>query len=173
MDPVIVVRPYEAADGAFIASLADEAFREYTSRAVAHTLDLVRRFTTLVALEQSYPRTERSWLEPNLSRQEGTPTRVRRVGFVAIGGEPGEDVAQLHAIAVIDRERGRGVGRRLMLAFERLASARRAQRLELCTADSNLAALDLFYKCGFRLLRRRERFYERGQDACILIKDLK
>lgn len=173
MDASIVIRPYETADEAFIASLADEAFSEYTPRAVSHTRDLVRRFTTLVAIEQSHPRGERSWLEATISRQKGAPTRTRRVGFVAIGGEPGEEVAQLHAIAVIERERGRGVGRRLMLAFERLAVARRARRLELCTADSNLAALDLFYKCGFRLLRRRERFYERGQNACILVKDLK
>ena len=37
----------------------------------------------------------------------------------------------------------------------------------------DLAALDLFYRRGFRLLRRRERFYERGQDACVLIKELR
>jgi hypothetical protein len=25
----------------------------------------------------------------------------------------------------------------------------------------------------FRLLRRRERFYDRGQDACIMVRDLR
>ena len=49
----------------------------------------------------------------------------------------------------------------------------KSNRLELCTADYNLAALDLFYRHGFRLVRRRERFYDRGQDACILVKDLR
>ena len=47
----ITVRPYETGDDAFVAALADEAFSEYTPGAVSHTLAMVRRYTTLVALE--------------------------------------------------------------------------------------------------------------------------
>ena len=47
----ITVRPYETGDDAFVAALADEAFSEYTPGAVPHTLAMVRRYTTLVALE--------------------------------------------------------------------------------------------------------------------------
>jgi ribosomal protein S18 acetylase RimI-like enzyme len=161
----IAVRPYEPGDAAFIARLAKQAFDEYTPDAVSHTLDMAQRFTTLVALQR--PRS------PLASKAEVAlaPSSLRRVGFVSIGGDDAL-VAQLHAIAVSDRERGRGIGRRLMAAFERVARARGARRLELCTADCNLAALDLFYRCGFRLWRRRQRFYARGQDACVLIKDL-
>jgi ribosomal protein S18 acetylase RimI-like enzyme len=161
----IAIRPYQASDDAFVAALAREAFGEYTSQAVPHTLDMVRRFSTLVALQRPARRFT--------SGLDETPAwgPSRRVGFAAIGGES-DGVAMLHAIAVSDRERGRGVGHRLMRAFERLATARGARRLELCTADCNLAALDLFYRCGFRLWRRRERFYERGQNACVLVKDL-
>ena len=101
----------------------------------------------------------------------GPPSRIVRVGFAAVGDD-GDGVLSLHAIAVVRGERGRGIGVRLMRAFEQLAGRRGARRLELCTADYNLAALDLFYRHGFRLLRRRERFYERGQDACTLIKDI-
>lgn len=144
----IEIRRYQATDATFIASLASEAFSEYTPRAVSHTLDLVLRFGTLVAVR-------------------GT----RRLGFIVIGRDDGH-AAILHAIAVSPRERGRGVGHRLMLAFERVAEARGARRLELVTADCNLAALDLFYRRGFRLLRRRERFYERGQNACLLVREL-
>jgi ribosomal protein S18 acetylase RimI-like enzyme len=145
----IEVRRYQAADATFIASLAGEAFTEYTPRAVSHTLDLVLRFGTLVAVRGA-----------------------RRLGFIVIGRDGG-DVAVLHAIAVTARERGRGVGHRLMLAFERVAEARGARRLELVTADCNLAALDLFYRRGFRLHGRRPRFYERGQNACVLVRDVK
>jgi [ribosomal protein S18]-alanine N-acetyltransferase len=143
----IVVRPYEPADDHFIARLAHDAFDEYTPRAVQHTLDMARHFRTLVALRGE-----------------------RRVGFLTLSGRSG-DVFVVQAIAVSRRERGRGIGHRLMQAFESLAAAEGARRLELCTADCNLAALDLFLKRGFRLTRRREGFYDRGQAACILVKE--
>jgi len=144
----IVLRPYEPADEAFIAPLAHEAFDEFTPRAVPHTLDMVQRFHTLVALRAGRP-----------------------VGFLTLSGRAG-DVFVVQAIAVSRRDRGRGIGHRLMQAFESIAAAQHAQQLELCTADCNLAALDLFLRRGFRIVRRRERFYDRGQAACILVKSL-
>jgi ribosomal protein S18 acetylase RimI-like enzyme len=145
----VVVRAYESGDDAFIARLAHDAFDEFTPRAVPHTLGMVRRFRTLVALRGG-----------------------RRVGFITLSGQD-DDVFVVQAIAVISRERGRGVGQQLMHAFESIAGTHGARRLELCTADCNLAALDLFFKRGFHILRRRERFYDRGQAACILVKDLR
>lgn len=144
----ISVRPYQAQDDEFIARVAREAFDEFTPRAVQHTLDMARHFRTMLAV-----------------RGEA------RVGFLTCSGRSG-DVYVVQAIAVSRRERGRGIGHRLMRAFEELAGAEGARRLELCTADCNLAALDLFLKRGFRIQRRRERFYERGQAACILVKEL-
>jgi ribosomal protein S18 acetylase RimI-like enzyme len=145
----LTIRPYQAADVGFVARLAHEAFDEFTSRSVSHTLDIVGRFTTLVAVRSG-----------------------RRVGFISLDADQG-GIAQLHAIAVVGRERGRGIGQRLLFAFEKLAYSRGARRLELCTADCNLAALDLFLRSGFAIVRRRPRFYERGQNACILAKDLR
>jgi ribosomal protein S18 acetylase RimI-like enzyme len=165
VEEAIAVRAYEPNDDEFIATVAAEAFSEYTPRAVPHTLAMARRYTTLVALER--PR----WV-PRDAPAERAPVAPRRVGFVVIGEED-SDVFVLNAIAVRERERGRGIGGRLMLAFEKRAECRGARRLELVTADSNLAALDLFLRRGFRLVRRRERFYERGQDACILAKELR
>jgi ribosomal protein S18 acetylase RimI-like enzyme len=162
------IRPYSSGDDAFIAALAREAFLEYTPRAVPHTLALVRRCTTFVAL---HGRREPLGRDGGGASTAGVPARLARVGFAAVGDE-GDGVLSLHAIAVVRGERGRGIGVHLMGAFEQLAARRGAYRLELCTADYNLAALDLFYRRGFRLLRRRERFYERGQDACVLVKDL-
>jgi len=143
----ISVRPYQPEDDEFIARVAREAFLEFTPRAVQHTLDMARHFRTLLALQGEV-----------------------RVGFITFSGRSG-DVYVVQAIAVSKGQRGRGIGHRLMLAFETLARAEGALRFELCTADCNLAALDLFLKRGFRISRRRERFYERGQAACILVKD--
>jgi ribosomal protein S18 acetylase RimI-like enzyme len=148
VDRAIAVLPCAAGDLGFLARLAHEAFDEYTPRAVSHTLEIAQRAEVHVA-----------WLGE------------RRVGFFAAGAGA-HGVWVLQAIAVDERERGRGVGRELMVAFERLARERGLTRLELCTADSNLAALDLFRRRGFRLVRRHPRFYERGQAACVLVKDL-
>jgi ribosomal protein S18 acetylase RimI-like enzyme len=159
----LAIRPYVTGDDDFIAALAREAFDEFTPHAVSHTLLMVRRCTTLVAVQEVVRRGARA--------DAGEAPRRVRVGFVAIADE-GSGTLVLNAIAVMQGERGRGIGERLMLAFEQLARGRGARRLELCTADCNLAALDLFFRRGFRLLRRRERFYERGQAACVLVKDL-
>jgi ribosomal protein S18 acetylase RimI-like enzyme len=163
----LTIRPYDPGDDAFIAELARDAFDEFTPHAVSHTLLMVRRCTTLVALQEVAPRGQGS---RDAGGAPGPLPRVR-VGFAAIADE-GNGTVVLNAIAVARGERGRGIGQRLMVAFEQLARRWGAQRLELCTADCNLAALDLFLRRGFCLVRRRRRFYERGQDACILAKDL-
>ena len=165
----LAIRPYETSDDDFIAALARDAFEEYTPHAVLHTLAMVRRCTTLVALQEE----SRLGAGARPPAHAGTAKRrFARVGFAAIAEESDETLV-LNAIAVIRGERGRGIGQRLMGEFERLGHERGARRLELCTADYNLAALDLFYRSGFRLAARRPRFYGRGQDACILIKDLR
>lgn len=180
------IRPYHVGDADFIAALAHEAFGEYTPYAVPHTLAMVRRCTTLLALRERVALSESRSDGGSESGLDGArapgggldapelakPARRQRVGFATISDE-GDGVIMLNAIAVVRSERGRGIGHYLMLAFERFARVRGGRRLELCTADYNLAALDLFLRHGFRLLRRRERFYDRGQDACILVKDLR
>lgn len=170
----VSIRPYNRSDDDFIAALSRDAFDEFSPHAVLHMLGVVRRCTTLVAQRDITPPRDLGGGEATDAGPLAGAPRRRRVGFAAFGGEgEGEGVLMLNAIAVVHRERGRGIGHQLMLAFERFGRVRGARRLELCTADCNLAALDLFYRQGFRLLRRRERFYDRGQDACILTKDLR
>jgi ribosomal protein S18 acetylase RimI-like enzyme len=159
------IRPYATADDDFIAALAHEAFDEFTPQAVPHTLGMVRRCTTLVALQAASARGGSAG-----SVDAAGAVRRVRVGFAAIANE-GQGTVVLNAIAVMRGERGRGIGHRLMLEYERLARKWGAHRLELCTADCNLAAIELFQRHGFRIARRRERFYGRGQDACVLSKD--
>jgi len=164
----LTIRPYETRDDDFVAALAHEAFDEYTPHAVLHTLSMVRRCTTLVALQEL--RRAPSSIDREAARTG--PRRYARVGFVAIEGEA-RGTLHLNAIAVLRGERGRGIGHRLMLAFEELGRERGARRLELCTADYNLAALELFFRFDFELVARRPRFYGRGQDACVLVKQLR
>lgn len=90
------------------------------------------------------------------------------VGMVVLDGVAGE--WWVLAIAVAAQARARGIGGRLLATAEAYAADRGASRLSLFTADSNLAALDLFLRRGFRIVSRKRRFYSRHQDACKLSK---
>lgn len=148
VDAVLALRPYGPGDDQFIIELSKEAFGEYTANAGTRTLSMARNKTTFVAVRAGIP-----------------------IGFIVLE-LLSDRVASLQAIAVIPEERGRGFGRRLLRGFEKLARDRGAQTLELCTADGNLAALDLFMKLGFQIKRRLNHYYGRGQDACLLAKRL-
>ena len=71
----LTFRPCQASDLIFIARLSGETFAEYSTKAVSHTLDMVGRYTTWVAVRGS-----------------------DAVGFVAVNKES-NGVAVLHAIA--------------------------------------------------------------------------
>ena len=98
----------------------------------------------------------------------------RPVGFAMLTSHatPSPPVASLDAIAVEEKERGRGVGTALLAGAERAAKKRRALELRLVTAEANVAALDLFLRSGFSIVERLERYYPRGQNAVAMRKKL-
>jgi ribosomal protein S18 acetylase RimI-like enzyme len=149
LDTTVRIRRALPSDRAFLAALAHTAFSDFDPRAREHTLASVTAAgaVTLVALRGDQP-----------------------VGFGVLEFRRGD--AALQAIAVEARERGRGVGGRLMHAVEHAARKQGAAALRLCTAQANVEALALFIKHGFRIERRMPRFYPNGQDACMLGKSV-
>jgi len=145
----VSVRRFAPEDRAFVAALSERAFAEYGGEPARYTLSVIDRSDT------------RTWL----AVEADVP-----VGLVVL--ELGGSRATILAIAVTESARGRGIGQRLMQAAERHAQAQGARQLTLSTADANLAALDLFLRRGFRIVRRRLGFYSRRQDACELEKRL-
>jgi ribosomal protein S18 acetylase RimI-like enzyme len=134
-------------DEAFVERLSTHAFGDFHHRAGSNTLGLTRRprSTTRLAVRGDEP-----------------------LGFVVV--DLGAEGAWINAIAVVASERGRGVGARLMSEAIRLARGAGAPRLRLTTAQANVEALELFFKCGFVIERRMPRYYARGQDACVLAR---
>src|SRR5688572_27723302 len=63
----------------------------------------------------------------------------------------------LDATAVTEEARGDGVGRALLREIELEVSDRAGRGLTLVTADSKLAALGLFLRAGFSIVRRISR----------------
>lgn len=143
----LTLRPYRSTDERFVTALAAEAFAEFSRRPGPHTLSMLQRASTLIA--------ERDELALGFSVTEFRP-----------------DVAHLVAIAVEYEYRGLGVGSALLAAEQARARRRGLRALELCTAEGNLEAIDLFLRRGFRIQRRVPHYYARGQTACVLRHDL-
>jgi ribosomal protein S18 acetylase RimI-like enzyme len=135
-------------DEAFIADLGRLAFGEYAPDPGVGVLSMARRGRTVVAVEDDDP-----------------------VGF-AIVETKAAGVAHLSAITVAEHARGRGVAHALLRAAENVAKRAGAPALGLVTADSNLAALDLFLHSGFERVERVSRYYQRGQNAVRMEKIL-
>lgn len=140
------IRALRASDKAFVLSLSNAAFSEFSPDPARSTLWLAEHFVTLVA------------------ERDGA-----QVGFVVVRIERGK-LAELVAIAVVESERGHGVGRALLKAGEIRARAGGASGVVLHTADANLAAFELFIKSGFRIRRRLKRYYVGVFDACEMLK---
>lgn len=143
----VSIRVSEPSDEAFIRELGRAAFTEYSSEAEQDTAHMARAGPTLIAVREE-----------------------QRLGLAVLQIEGAS--AHLAAIAVVETARGLGVGAALLQAVERLAHERGVRRLTLTTADSNLAALDLFLKRGFRREARGAGRYARGQRTIDLAKRL-
>jgi ribosomal-protein-alanine N-acetyltransferase len=142
------LRPFATADLEFVRELSKDAFAEFAREPVLTTLAMVRRHRSFVA------------------ERDGVA-----IGF-AVVSLASASTAELVAIAVVERERGRGVGRALLTLAENAARRAGARFLSLHTADANLAALELFHKHGFELERRLLRYYLGVFDACEMRKKL-
>jgi ribosomal protein S18 acetylase RimI-like enzyme len=152
------LRMYRASDASFVEKLARQAFREYSPRAGAPS---VRAATlpgtvSIVAVQGDDPV---GFATMTLHRTAKTRSRVRRH-------------ASLDAIAVDQAHRGRGVGKRLLAGVESEAAKRHSIEIRLVTAESNLAALDLFLRSGYEIVERLARYYPKGQNAVVMKKKL-
>jgi ribosomal protein S18 acetylase RimI-like enzyme len=145
--PLVVIRGRRESDGPFIAGLGKEAFTEYSAAASGYTAHMASQAHTLIAERDDVA-----------------------VGLAIVDLRAGR--AHLAAIAVRTDWRGNGVGRELLRAAERYARDRGAVEMELTTADSNLAASELFLRNGYRRRARHARYYARGQHAIEMFKPL-
>jgi ribosomal protein S18 acetylase RimI-like enzyme len=147
---VAVIRRATPSDARLIRELAQVSFGEYDPRASRTTANMM--------------------LEPE-ARTLVAERGGKLLGFVILRRQAGKALA-VNAIAVTPAERGKGVGKRLMQAAEHYARSHGIDRIALCTAQANLAALDLFLRRGFTITGRAAAYYWRGQPACTLEKHI-
>ncbi|MEG4302102.1 ribosomal protein S18-alanine N-acetyltransferase [Microcoleus sp. D3_18a_C4] len=77
--------------------------------------------------------------------------------------------AHIIMLAIHPQFQGQGLGQALLLALLKSACDRQLERSTLEVRDSNLAAVSLYKKFGFKEAGRRKRYYEdTGEDALVM-----
>ena len=77
--------------------------------------------------------------------------------------------AHITILAIDPRFQGQGLGQALLLALLKSAHDRQLERSTLEVRASNLAAVSLYKKFGFKEAGRRKRYYEdTGEDALVM-----
>ena len=97
------------------------------------------------------------------------------VGFVVADLVPnhGEGLGHVKDLAVHPERRGDGVGESLLAAALGTLSAHSAASVKLEVRESNDPARELYGKFGFQPLRRVPRYYDDGEDALILVREIR
>jgi len=147
------LRAFRSEDAPFVEKLARSAFGEYSPNAGAPSAHAAALPSTIAIVAV-------------LSNQP--------VGFamLVVHAVARSAFASLDAIAVEAQYRGRGLGKALLASAEDAAQKHGVLELRLVTAQANLAALDLFLRSGFEIVKRLPRYYPRGQDAVAMRKQL-
>jgi ribosomal-protein-alanine N-acetyltransferase len=81
--------------------------------------------------------------------------------------------AQILDIAVNPDQRGRGVALELMALAEVVAREKQAEILALEVRASSAPAISLYERCGFKRTGVRTKYYDAGEDAVLMEKNLK
>jgi len=93
------------------------------------------------------------------------------VGFLIADRQP-QKVGHIVTIDVVESERRRGVGSRLMVAVEEWAWQQGLRLIYLETAENNLAAQRFYQARGYRKAEKVERYYGDGTAAWVMVKRL-
>jgi dTDP-4-amino-4,6-dideoxy-D-galactose acyltransferase len=103
-----------------------------------------------------FPQLYLTWIRRSVSHEIADEVLVSKAGgqlsgLVTLAVKDG--LGEIGLVAVAESQRGRGLGRCLMVAAESNASARGAQALEVVTQGANAAACALYTARGFELAR--------------------
>lgn len=91
------------------------------------------------------------------------------VGFIAADVRPSQKVAWIATIGVLPEFRRQGIGGALLQACEARITL---PRVRLNVRPSNESALRLYRRCGYHQVGLWPHYYQDGEDALILEKDL-
>ena len=82
------------------------------------------------------------------------------------------EIAQIANIAVDHSCRGKGIGSKMMDALIDYANAKQCENISLEVRVTNQTAIALYEKYDFMISHTRKQYYEDGEDAYLMIKEL-
>jgi [ribosomal protein S18]-alanine N-acetyltransferase len=83
-----------------------------------------------------------------------------------------DDEGQIVNVAVLPAYRRQGIGRFLVQHVLQEAKKQGVRSLSLEVRSSNFAAVDLYRSFGFERIAVRERYYENGEDALLMVCEI-
>jgi [ribosomal protein S18]-alanine N-acetyltransferase len=78
--------------------------------------------------------------------------------------------SRLYSLAIDPIHRGRGIGSILLSGVESMAIGHSEIRLEV--REDNMAAINLYFKHGYKKFGRRMKYYKDGMNALRMVKEL-
>ena len=93
------------------------------------------------------------------------------VGF--LNGEIILDEGNILMISVKKEFQNKGVGRKLMNRFEKLAKKEGVKAIYLEVSEKNINAINFYKKLGFIPIGLRKKYYKNGENALLLKKEVK
>ncbi len=150
----ISIRPATILDVSYVGALSKKAFHKYGP------------------YENILP----GWLESGITFSFIAIMEERPVGFAMLGRPFQKSnfsgMLELLAVAVEPANQGLGIGDLLMREVEKTAGKQEVEKVILHTAVKNLPGRGLFNKHGFTPLKVKKNFYQEGQDALLMYKDI-
>ena len=84
-----------------------------------------------------------------------------------------EEGVHIINIAVKKSERGKGIGTMMLKKAEEVAREKNIPLLVLEVRENNIPAINLYKKFGFYTLRVLKNYYNNGENALLMVKEIK
>jgi ribosomal protein S18 acetylase RimI-like enzyme len=155
----------------------DRRGRVYIREAVPSDEGFIIRLSAKVfSIYGPYMETIRRWMELGTTITLIALEKGKPAGFGMVGAlEPDlriPTVTELLAIAVEPDRQRMGIGEMLLREIEKRTASLGEKRLFLHTATENVAAQKLFIKNAYRPQEMKRKFYPKGQDAVMMVKEI-
>ncbi len=138
-----IIRPYKSGDEAEIAKIEEECFSSpWSEKGIT---DAIENGTAFFIAEKAF----------------------RVVGYVSINTSL--DEGYINNIAVSASSRRQGIAERLLGRIDRYAVKKELSFVSLEVRESNLAAISLYEKCGYKRVGIRRNFYEGPRENAVIM----
>lgn len=81
------------------------------------------------------------------------------------------DQAEITKVSIAKKYQGHKLSKILMEDCERRVKLAQCINITLEVRVSNIVAISLYTKCGFKIVATRKKYYENGEDAYLMLKE--